>query len=253
MFAAVRDRVLALLKVPGEPHDPEGQGLLVFRAGEGYYRYRVALFWFLRVFILLAFVYVGFLAVLISAAVLGEGGSKKRGLFERVDPGILQTILIVVVGGLSLLFLVHCVIAWATVRIDYELRWYKVTDRSLRIREGVWFVREMTVSFANIQNISIEQGPVQKFFGVSDLTVQSAGGGQEGRGTHGGFLRGIAEAERVRDMILERLRKHRDAGLGDGDDHKVTMEDALREVRDEARALRVTMSQKTNAPPSASS
>ena len=44
--------------------------------------------------------------------------------------------------------------ALALVRLDFEKRWYLVTDRSLRVREGVVNVREMTIMFANIQNIS---------------------------------------------------------------------------------------------------
>jgi uncharacterized membrane protein YdbT with pleckstrin-like domain len=139
---------------------------------------------------------------------------------------------------LSIAFIAQCVISWATLRLDFDLRWYKVTDRSLRIREGVWFVREMTMSFANIQNISVSQGPIQKYFGVSDLIVQSAGGGEQSRALHTGYFRGVADAEKVKALMLARLRRHRDAGLGDADERPVTMEDALREVRDEARALR---------------
>lgn len=240
MFARVRDWLMDVLRVPGEPHDPEGQGLLVFRAGEGYYRYRVALFWITRLLVLGAFVYAGGILILVLTAMLARPG--RHGLFERVDPGVLTTVISSVVATLGLLYLAQSVVAWATMRLDYELRWYKVTDRSLRIREGVWFVREMTMSFANIQNISIVQGPIQKALNVADLLVQSAGGGgEQGQSLHVGYFRGIAEAEKVRELILERLRRHRDAGLGDHDDQAVTMEDALREVRDEARALRIAM------------
>ena len=45
MFDFVRDRVMGLLRVPGEPANPEGASLLVFRADEGYYRYSIAVFW----------------------------------------------------------------------------------------------------------------------------------------------------------------------------------------------------------------
>lgn len=243
----MRAWLLSALRVPGEPHDPEGSSLLVFRADAGYYRYRIVLFWMIRFVVLIAFGYIGFLAVLIASSILGR--SKKA--FD-VDPALLQTIVLVVGAILGSLYLLQCMISWATLRLDYELRWYKVTDRSLRIREGVWFVREMTMSFANIQNISVAQGPIQKLFGVSDLMVQSAGGGGEQAGSlHTGYFRGIAEAEKVKALILGRLRQLRDAGLGDHD--QVTMEDALRQVRDEARALRLTMSRRTNAQPSATS
>jgi len=239
MFSFVRDRVLAMLRVPGEPHDPEGSALLTFRADEGYYRYRIAVFWIVRFLFLLVFVYAAGIVILVATAVLAERKTKK--LFDAVDSDTLFMIIVTVGVVFGALYLLQCLLSWATLRLDYELRWYKVTDRSLRIREGVWFVREMTMSFANIQNISIAQGPIQKIFGVSDVMVQSAGGGsaEQGRSLHVGYFRGIADAGRVRDLMLERLRKHRDAGLGDGDEKTVTIEDALREVRDEARALRV--------------
>lgn len=243
MFGPVANWLLRTLRVPGEPHDPEGQAILVFRADAGYFRYRVAIFWILRLVILVAFAYVGFIAVLIATSVLSERKSKK--LFD-VDPALLQTVVLSVGGVLALLYLAQCTIAWASLRLDYELRWYKVTDRSLRIREGVWFVREMTMSFANIQNISVVRGPIQKMFGVSDLMVQSAGGGgaEQGKSLHIGYFRGISGAEKVRDLILDRLRRLRDTGLGDHDAPRVTVEDVLIEVRDEARALRIAASRK---------
>ena len=52
-------------------------------------------------------------------------------------------------------------LTFALVRLDYELRWYIVTDRSLRIREGVTSLRESTMTFANIQHIAVRQGPLQ--------------------------------------------------------------------------------------------
>src|SRR5690606_18212304 len=114
------------------------------------------------------------------------------------------------------------------LRLDYEMRWYKVTDRSLRIREGVWHVREMTMTFANIQNIEITQGPIQRALGIADLKVQTAGGGgvQEAQGQqqgvmfnmHIGYFRGVDNAEEILALMQERLRKQRGSGLGDLED-----------------------------------
>ena len=38
-------------------------------------------------------------------------------------------------------------------------------------------VREMTVTFANIQNAPVNQGPIQRALGIADLQVETAGGG----------------------------------------------------------------------------
>ncbi len=109
----------------------------------------------------------------------------------------------------------------AILRLDYEKRWYVVTDRSLRIREGVVSVREMTVTFANIQNISISQGPVQRLLRIADLQVDTAGGGgaanagHASRSLHTAWFRGIDNANEVRELIQQRVRHLKDSGLGD--------------------------------------
>ena len=51
-------------------------------------------------------------------------------------------------------------------RLNYELRWYIMTDRSLRIRSGIWSVEEIAMTFANIQDLQITAGPVQGWLGL---------------------------------------------------------------------------------------
>jgi uncharacterized membrane protein YdbT with pleckstrin-like domain len=127
-------------------------------------------------------------------------------------------------------FLVQLPFTFLFVRFEYELRWYIVTDRSLRIRYGLLAVREMTMAFANIQQITLRQGPLQRLLGISDLEVRTAGGGVsqaaaahgvgqgDGASGHLGFFRGVENAQEVRDLILARLRQWRDTGLGDPDE-----------------------------------
>jgi uncharacterized membrane protein YdbT with pleckstrin-like domain len=84
------------------------------------------------------------------------------------------------------------------------------------------------MTHANIQNLAIQQGPVQRLFGISDLRVRTAGGGHrsggaeqeasEGAIMHLGYLRGVDNPVEIRDLILNRMRRHRDSGLGDPDE-----------------------------------
>jgi len=123
-----------------------------------------------------------------------------------------------------LLYLVQIPITYAMARLDYELRWYIVTDRSLRIRSGLASVQESTMSFANVQQVIVSQGPVQRVLGIADVRVQSAGGGGEshqkgaGESLHTGVFHGVDNANEIRDLILERLRRFRETGLGDPDE-----------------------------------
>jgi uncharacterized membrane protein YdbT with pleckstrin-like domain len=140
------------------------------------------------------------------------------------------------------------------------MRWYMVTDRSLRLRHGVWKVSESTMSFANIQQVVVSQGPLQRLLDLADVKVKSAGGGnadQHGHhktdDKHSGHFHCVTNAEEIRNLILERLRLFREAGLGDPDEKpthnpspthplvNATATAAARELASEARALRATI------------
>jgi hypothetical protein len=132
--------------------------------------------------------------------------------------------------AIEAIVLFNILMQYILVRLDYDMRYYIVTDRSLRIREGVWQIREVTLTFANIQNMNIAQGPLQRLFGIYDLVVDTAGGGgsarhdSEGRITggvlHQGVFRGIENPAQVRDLILGYLRTIRTSGLGDHEDRE---------------------------------
>src|SRR5262249_54563002 len=143
-------------------------------------------------------------------------------------PRGIHSLMNIVKGFSVLLFLAQIPVTYAVVRLDWEMRWYIVSDRSLRIRAGIWHVQEMTMTFANIQQISVHQGPLRGLFGIYDLEVPPAGGGAPVHPAHGGltntghrgFFHGIDNAPEIRDMMLERLRRLRDTGLGDPDEHE---------------------------------
>ena len=174
------------------------------------------------------------------------------------------------------LYLAQIPITYALRRLDYELRWYIVTDRSLRIRTGLVRLQESTMSFANLQQVEVKQDPIQRLLGLADVHVQSAGGGGGNEHSkynkaedslHTGIFHSVENATEIRDLILERLRRFRQAGLGDPDDHHdhaantstplreatltpatesrdvspITTLAAAREVLAEARALRATL------------
>jgi membrane protein YdbS with pleckstrin-like domain len=162
-----------------------------------------------------------------------------------------------------LVYLVQLPISYAIRRLDYEMRWYMVTDRSLRLRHGVWQISESTMSFANIQQVVVSQGPLQRLLGLADVKVKSAGGGDTGghhshgdSDMHSGIFHSVTNAEEIRDLILDRLLRYREAGLGDPDEksthetHPPTTPGAFspdtltaaQELATEARALRAACS-----------
>lgn len=126
------------------------------------------------------------------------------------------------------LFLFFLQFFWSllAVRIDYTQRWYMVTDRSLRLRWGVVKIQETTMSFANLQQVSVHQGPIQRLLKIADVEVRSAGGGSgkdeeaSGDSMHRSVFKAVENAPEIRDLILDRLQRYRQAGLGEPDDRE---------------------------------
>ena len=181
-------------------------------------------------------------------------------LASRLPPYVMPLIKILEVLGITF-FLVQLIVTYSLVRLEFEQHWYIVTDRSLRIRTGILRLQESTMSFANIQQVEIRQGPLQRLLGLADVCVRSAGGGGDtahaGKGhgheesLHVGVFAGVDNAVEIRDLILHRLRAFREAGLGDPEDARATAltvqaasphphsaSDAVAELLSEARALR---------------
>jgi membrane protein YdbS with pleckstrin-like domain len=248
MYEWLKSIILPLLKVEGsEPHPPAGNTpadvLRVERAAPGYLSLKL-FGW-------------GVYAALWSLAV-----------------AVVSTLLLIADARLLLLVIPLILIAiakaatlYVTMRLDYEMRWYVITDRSVLIREGVWSMQEITLTFANAQNVRVTQGPLERLFGFSTVEIETAGGGsgENGLTPHRAQLRGLARPHEVRDLILSRLRSMGTAGLGDPDDVRapaLTSGEAgraralpagdggmalsgasavLREAWDEARALRAAV------------
>jgi len=255
MVESIKRLLLRLMRVPPEPRAPAGSAgsARVFRASPRYLRLKL-IQWALRQGSTL----VGLLVALFFLHLVGSG---------RIDflAGVPHRAIILRLMGWAeiigiIAFLAQIPVSLFLVLLDWEMRFYIVTDRSLRIREGVWRVNEMTMTFDNVQEVSIRQGPVERLFGISNLRVRTAGGGagsssgsehgeSEEKSGHIGYFRGVDNAPEIRDLILERLKRLRDAGLGDpdqapsavgGDGEETTFGplDAARELLAEVKVLR---------------
>jgi uncharacterized membrane protein YdbT with pleckstrin-like domain len=224
-----KDGVLRLARVPAEPHVPEGaeESVRVFNAGRNYLAWRLILWG------------IGNAALALGLAV-AFGFS-----FVLPLPPLVRTIWSVVGVGAAGVFVVSIPMTYFLQRLNYEMRWYIVTDRSLRIRSGVVWLQEITMTFANIQEIRVNANPIEQLLGLANVEVRSAGGGDtdaHGRSSSGhvGKFAGVDNAEAIRDLLVERLRVYRDSGLGE---KTVAAQEPLalsaaREVLQETRALR---------------
>jgi len=206
-----------------------GDSITAFQPEVGFLRYLLLPFW-IGLLLIDGLIFVGWLAITIAWPMVG----------------------VILVLPALILAVVPDIIAYLAVHLRFDTTWYVMSDRSLRIRRGIWVIHETTLTFENVQNVTVRQGPLQRYFGIANLLVDTAGGGQPQHGSQGiqtaaahrGLIEGVADAQRIRDLIMNRLRKSRTAGLGDEVDVRdrgrvwtETHLSALGEIRDAVRAL----------------
>jgi uncharacterized membrane protein YdbT with pleckstrin-like domain len=220
-------------RVPNEPPTIPGGAVDTarsFRPAEGFLRYLKFYFWFALVVIDGA-ILIGWIAIAVAWPVAGA---------LLAVPALVLAVL-------------PDVVAYVAIHLRYDTTWYLISNRSMRIRRGIWLLHETTITYENIQNIRVSQGPIQRVFGIADVLVETAGGGSGGAEgaqltlMHRGLIEGVDNASEIRDLILSHLRKTRTAGLGDemltraqesdGSSWSVEQLAILREMREAARAL----------------
>lgn len=227
-------RIARLLKLPDKPPAlpaEEAGHVEQFLPHRGYPRHLVACRWVLLGPIGLSMTLIGCILL------IGSGDP------EGVVPAL---------AGVAVLSIALALHVGAIIR--YRLTWYALGLRSVRIRHGLFTIRETTITYENVQNVRIRQGPLQRFFGISTLEIDTAGGsskkqpaakhsgfqaflgiltvalsfvpggaafgalggvGQHHSGSPPGRMEGLGDPQRVRETIMRRVRQSRAAGLGD--------------------------------------
>ena len=211
-------------RVPSGPPSLPGnsdEGSRSFRPADGFLRYLKLKFWIVLVIVDVA-IFAGWLALFV--------------LRPKLAVWLAPVALVIAV--------VPDVISYIAIHLRYDTTWYVFTGRSLRIRRGIWAIHETTITFENIQNVAVSSGPLERYFGIANVTVDTAGGGQphkEKSGHHAanyhqGLIEGIDNANEIRSQILARVRRSRVAGLGDEAGSTACWSHAhitlLREIRD---------------------
>jgi len=205
--------LLWLFQVDERPEPPPGspESLRVFRASSRYFGYSVLKWAIGQVFAL-----VGLVGSAIGLGFVDffEDHAAGAALWFRFTETLAPLLIV--------LFVVQFLTSFSVLRLGYEMRWYMVSDRALRIRYGIYSLREQTMTVVNIQNMAVKRGPLQRLFGIADLEIRTASGGgsddDDEDSLNRGLLQGLDNAEEVRNLLLASLRQSRDAGLGDPDD-----------------------------------
>ncbi|MBC7772253.1 MAG: PH domain-containing protein [Pyrinomonadaceae bacterium] len=237
VYSGVWAILASWFKVPADPPvlpASDGEVARSFKPDRAFLRYRKLYFW-LGLVAFDALLTLGWFAIWVSSPIVG---------------------LVLFVPYL-IVAIVPDILVYIAIHLQYDTTWYVMNSRSLRIRRGVWIIQETTVTFENVQNVDIRQGPVQRCFGIASLVVHTAGGGGGGehakaglQGGHIALLEGIGDARAIRDLIMHNAAVSRSAGLGDDPASNTTRRDRdagvwiwtpahkaiLREIRDVARS-----------------
>jgi membrane protein YdbS with pleckstrin-like domain len=195
-----------LFLVPEEPPHlptPPGEATTSFRPAAGFLRSLKFQFWIgLGVFSIA--ILIGWIALVAAEPAVG--------------------ILLTPVA--AALVLVPNALGYVAIHLRFDTTWYVMSRRSLRIRRGIWTIHETTITFENVQNVIVDQGPLQRIFGIANVLVETAGGGgvqaeaqTAAMAGHRGLIEGVSNAAQIRELLLERLRLSKTGGLGDEPAH----------------------------------
>jgi uncharacterized protein len=158
-----------------------------------------------------------------------ESAITEQPIFQPLDPRVmnlwrltdglaLAVLLLLLLAGVGIgwWFLpelgLWLVAAWGLLAVGsvvlvlwYPLRAYRawgfrVTERVLETRSGVWFQRTQLLPLTRLQHVDLERGPLERMFGLASLVLHTAG-------THAASLTipGL-EAEyavRLRDWLVQ--------------------------------------------------
>ncbi|MEM9555241.1 MAG: PH domain-containing protein [Acidobacteriota bacterium] len=163
---------------------------------------------------------------------------------ERPDRSLLTyyTLFSLCFGPLALIVFPYLFFRFRTMRYVFD-------DEGVSMRWGALFRREISLTYARIQDIHLVSNAVERHLGLARLKVQTAAGSATAEMT----IEGLREFELVRDVLYERMRRRgrrgalesdqaggsvssQHAGLRAGDVQAVVA--ALRETTDELRSLR---------------
>lgn len=230
MYTGVWKMLNTYLHVPTEPLALRGREYTSFKPADAFTKYLQTQVW-----IIFAIIFTGTMIALVAITV----AVPLLGLLIALIVVPLEVLL-------SFVFLV-------ATKFQFDATWYALTDRAARMRRGIWIVHETTVTFENVQNVRVEQGPLERWFDLSRVIIETAGAGSSGGKNpqltaSRAVIEGVTNAEELRDRILRRVREATGAGLGDEDEPdsprarptRFTREhiDALKSIRDEVKQMR---------------
>lgn len=121
------------------------------------------------------------------------------------DPSLLQYYAIgsLALGPFFLFLLIPSYFKYRTLR-------YRVEDEGITMRWGILFRKEISLTFARIQDIHLSSNILERWLGLAKIQVQTASGNASAEMV----IEGLTNYGEMRDFLYTRMR-----GARDRDDH----------------------------------
>lgn len=105
---------------------------------------------------------------------------------------------LVIVGLLLIIWV--CNLFW--MKKAYNFRGYAIREKDISMRRGLFFRKYRTVPFSNIQQVSVQQGPLSRPFKLYSLEIEDAS--QSGVGLS---IPGLTKerAHQLKDFLLDKI------------------------------------------------
>jgi len=128
----------------------------------------------------------------------------------------------------------------------YHTLHYTFDEEGISMRWGILFRREISLTYARIQDIHLTSNFVERWLGLAKIQIQTASGSSSAEMV----IEGLKDFEAIRDFLYTRMRgikegkSPRAVATGASDEGLGAVVDALRETAAEIRALRAELERK---------
>lgn len=185
----------------------------------------------------------GFFASLIMPLILGSVF-----FIEFIDFGMILLLFYLI----FILIINVIVILWAVM--FYNRYTYQIGEKSINIKRGILWKKDVTIPYERIQHVSTTRGPIEQLLGLHIINIFTAGTASVGAGFGGsagmfaaeGYIPGITNPEEMKTFIMDRVKESK-SGSGLGDKIEKSEKKSMRtktmdtEILDELKKIRMIL------------
>ena len=109
-------------------------------------------------------------------------------------------------AGFIIIFFIVMILVLIWIPAAFRVLEYTIDEDGVEMSGGVVWKKHVTVPYSKITNVDITRGPLQRYYKIGTIHVQTAGaGGKQGEKAEL-KLTGIRELEKVRSVIVENIK-----------------------------------------------